>query len=318
MRSNFLSRVHRGIKRRIMRLLNKPVPLYFSIAADITNDCNIRCPFCFSTFGAPRVNMTPDHFVKALSLTPLVAEGMFLISCAFEPTIHPEFNSMLDLISPHLGSRAILTTNLLAPDPDTIHRLAELPIHHLNVSVDSLEAQSYESLRRGGRFERFEENLHRLCDCRKISSRPVPMFGISVVTRRNRPFLKDMGYRLADLGFVLHEVRDLFLDSATPARWKSDSILTDEDWDGLMEELSDASPILQITPPLRLFERYAGHPRLNPYQLKYIQTGVGLRIEPEGRVLVQGTDRVYHLSDIDDPLAFFTREYPSLARIVAP
>lgn len=58
------------LKQRLKVKVNPTV--YKFIAADITSNCNLRCPFCINDFSAIKGNlfMTEDTFDKALTLLP--------------------------------------------------------------------------------------------------------------------------------------------------------------------------------------------------------------------------------------------------------
>ena len=77
------------------------------IAADITNNCNLRCTFCFNDFtGAKNQFITDEMFEKVISL--------------------------LERIPRELRQKVFFTTNLTTKiTDDTLDRLSNVGIHHI-------------------------------------------------------------------------------------------------------------------------------------------------------------------------------------------
>jgi len=73
--------------------LNTTVFLKF-IAADIVNNCNLRCPLCLVDYSSVTKTdlMSEETFVGLPTLIRSVPEGGFWLSCLHEPTLHPRLN----------------------------------------------------------------------------------------------------------------------------------------------------------------------------------------------------------------------------------
>jgi hypothetical protein len=70
------------------------------IAADIVNNCNLRCPFCvvdYRTITKTEL-MSEETFVSLFRLIRSVPEAGFMLSCLHEPTLHPRLNDFIELI----------------------------------------------------------------------------------------------------------------------------------------------------------------------------------------------------------------------------
>jgi len=105
------------------------------IALDVVDNCNLRCPFClFDYTGVNRTNaMDPAAFASTLRLAPLTTLGNFWLSCLHEPTLHPQFEALLDGIPQEQRRKVFYTTNLAillrtagrerAAQPEHLHRV---------------------------------------------------------------------------------------------------------------------------------------------------------------------------------------------------
>ncbi len=75
--------------------------------------------------------MDEETYDSALTLLPLVNEEKFLLSCAFEPTLHPDLAKFLKKIPEEHRKKVIFTTNLAQRLPnDFFEEISEIRIHH--------------------------------------------------------------------------------------------------------------------------------------------------------------------------------------------
>lgn len=147
---------------------------YRLAACDITSNCNLRCKFCFNDFGNKNINMTKDILTNALKVLPYVEDTDFVngtgfyFSCLWEPTIHPEFIDMLEML-PKEGKEKIFFTSNFAKKMDRqfFERLSKCNLHHINISIETLNQDRYKAITGGGEvlFENFFANLSELSDC---------------------------------------------------------------------------------------------------------------------------------------------------------
>lgn len=131
---------------------------------DITNNCNLRCPFCSTNFAhADNHRMELDVFRKAVQLISLLPLGGFFVSCAFEITLHRNFTDFIALIEPQHRRKAFFTTNLSVKlSDDMIERIARSNVGWVNVSIESFEPEMFETFRSGAKYPIFMHNLTRL------------------------------------------------------------------------------------------------------------------------------------------------------------
>ncbi|MBI4864367.1 MAG: radical SAM protein [Candidatus Riflebacteria bacterium] len=171
---------------RLERFGRRFRPRFDWIAADVTDRCNLRCTFCGTDHsGRSGTVMDRTTFQRLCGLMPLVADGACLLSCRFEPLLHPCLMDLIESIPACSRRKVAFTTSLAMPlDDETIGRLGASGIHHVNVSVESLRADVYEAIRRGGRFAGFLDNLGRLAARFAVPGAPRLRF-ITVVLQEN-------------------------------------------------------------------------------------------------------------------------------------
>lgn len=91
------------------------------IFCDITNYCNCKCKFCINPdteFTHKKIDTSEETFLNMLSMLKYIDNRGFYLSCVWEPLLHKNFSSLLNLI-PHnykikLNSLPILSNQLKA------------------------------------------------------------------------------------------------------------------------------------------------------------------------------------------------------------
>ena len=145
------------------------------IAMDIVNNCNLRCPFCVYDYSNTRSTkvMSEDTFDSALRLIPYVTDGNFWLSCEHEATMHPALLHFIEKIPRQWRRKVMYTTNLARPMPTAyFDALAESDLHHLNISLESLNPEIYERMRKGARWRIFAKNWDTLIAACQSGSAP--------------------------------------------------------------------------------------------------------------------------------------------------
>jgi sulfatase maturation enzyme AslB (radical SAM superfamily) len=149
---------------------------YDAIFCDITNICNLRCPHCYNNWKDEYLQetllMSMEHFEKALQVALLTQKGNFLLSCAFEPTLHPKFNEILRAIPANLQKQIAFTTNLSTNiSEEVLETLSYMQLHHINISIESFTPEIYEQCRKNAQYKRFITNLEQLSSVIQLNGR---------------------------------------------------------------------------------------------------------------------------------------------------
>jgi sulfatase maturation enzyme AslB (radical SAM superfamily) len=219
------------------------------VAGDIVNNCNLRCPFCITDY--ERIKglrlMTRETLLRSIPLMAAVEDGGFWLSCMHEPTLHPQFSDMVEIIPDNVRHKVSFTTNLCKRvPPETLQRLACSGIHSIRVSLDSMEPARFEAMRKGGRFPLFMEQLERLVGFLRDSPRAPRLDFITVVMRDNAgetaALVRACRRRF---GTGRHEVRFMYY---TPhiAEWGVSHVLATGEWWPLRERIMAENPDLML------------------------------------------------------------------------
>lgn len=128
---------------------------------EITNICNLSCPFCHGTKRAPHT-MSVDEFAEVAQKLRSYTEHIYFHLLG-EPLLHPELSEMLS-IAAEKGFRCCITTNgfLIKQCADTL--LGADKLYKLSVSLHSFEVNGLsENLRA------YLEDVWSVCE--KLSER---------------------------------------------------------------------------------------------------------------------------------------------------
>jgi len=274
---------------------------YDFISLDITSNCNLRCPFCSNNYKniIDNINMTKETFAKIIKLLPLVQNKKFMFSCLFEPTLNPDFISLLEMIPEEGKEKVFFTTNLSIKQPqETFAALAKTKIAFLNISLDSLNPITYESLRKGAKFENFMTNLESLvATFKKYPNAPQIRF-TTMVFKQNIGELLSMAYACHSKYFAYEqEFRTPFYGSYyhMDEEWAKKSVISRLEWDDLIENLSKLPYKFSFDiPPLPCFTEF---------DMKGASPLI-LRINSDGNIIIDNKDS-YNIHDIENPYEFF-------------
>lgn len=287
-------------------------------AGDIVDNCNLRCPFCLVDYTNVRTTnrMTEETFRKWIDIMPLVQDGSFFISCLHEPTLHPRLIDFVEMIPDHLRRKIFFTTNLCKPmKDDQLERLANSGIHHINVSMDTLDPDLFGVLRKGGRAHIFMNNLERFVAACKGSNRAPTLRYITMAYKTNIDEVPGMVRRaFEEFNAERHEVRYTFNVRHITEEFRQEHFLSREDWVRLKDEL-DAMPydIDIVLPPDDYEKAHArsvnywempdeeGFPAIEP------DRPIALRAAWDGEIRLRKREQHFmvNVNILRDPKAFF-------------
>jgi hypothetical protein len=225
------------------------------LAMDIVNNCNLRCPFCVYDYTNTRATRFMDDatFDSALRLIPYVTDGNFWLSCLHEATLHPRLIEFIDRVPAEHRHKLFYTTNLAKRMPDSYFAfLAQSGMHHLNVSVESMDPAIYERMRKGARHRIFLENWAKLLACFSASAAP-PRLRYNLMAYRSNlreiPALVET-LRRDKMAWQV-EVRHTFDEPHIPGAFRDSEFLTSDEWSWLAGQLAGYSKdeVLLLLPP---------------------------------------------------------------------
>lgn len=134
---------------------------------EITNRCNMRCPFCFSGSGLARTNeLSLDEWIRVL-------QDLRRLGCKRVGVVGGEFmlrEDWAEICFQIVSQKMLLSllTNGLALTSDMVGRLGELGVSGVGVSVDGANAESYCRMRGTDGYKKAIEAIEMLKGNRKI------------------------------------------------------------------------------------------------------------------------------------------------------
>jgi hypothetical protein len=216
------------------------------VAMDIVNNCNLRCPFCVYDYTDVHRTRFMDEatFDSTLRLLPYVTDGNFWLSCLHEATLHPQLERYIGRVPAEWRRKLMFTTNLAKRMPDSYFRLlADSGIHHINVSLESLDPATYERLRKGARHRIFMENWDKLLNAFAAGS-AVPRLNYNIMAYRSnyRGIPAMIQTLLSEKRAHQIEVRDTFPERHIPRAFREAEFMNGAEWSWLETELAGFPP----------------------------------------------------------------------------
>ena len=135
-------------------------PPYVNLS--VTERCNLSCVHCFRNLNQWQpYDMELPLFGRIVDEVAKHPECLLKLGGIGEPAVHSQFQDIASLLAESKVRTTIYTNGtLLERFPP--HKIVELGFGTLIVSIDGIDAQSYESIRVGGNYATLRANVARL------------------------------------------------------------------------------------------------------------------------------------------------------------
>ena len=239
---------------RVAWLVREYRPIHYVIM-DIVDNCNLRCPFCVYDYAKVHTTnvMSEATFDAALRFAPYLPESGFWFSCLHEPSLHPQLAEYIARVPREQRRKVFYTTNLAKRMPDEYFELlAESGLHHINISIESLDPVVYERMRKGARFRIFKDNWDRLVPAFARGTAPPRLRYISLAYKSNyRELPQLVEHLLNERGGAEVEIRHTYDVPHIPADFRAREYLDRDEWFWLRDALAHHAPeqVLLVLPP---------------------------------------------------------------------
>jgi len=195
---------------------NRPVALIL----DLSSKCQIRCPKCFvynSDLQYGLGHMTMETFGKII---PLLKTAFQVIGHENgESMLNKNFMQMTQLIKEN-GCRFSFNTTGQLLSEEKSRMLVELGVDQIMFSIDSIEAEKYAVLHKGGTLQKLMDNLTTLNRLKVEHGAKNPLLGwYFVASRSNITELPSIIDKAAELNFNSMYISPLNRPSSE--QWKS-------------------------------------------------------------------------------------------------
>jgi len=156
------------------------------ITVELTNRCNLNCQMC------PRRHMkAAQGFMPYKLFTKIMDEmaefGDVTLVPFFrgESLLHPHCIEMLAYAKRKNIGTVQFTTNATLLNEDVSLALIDLGLDFISFSVDSIDPETYESIRRGANLKKVLKNIETFCALKKKKNAAKPEIQVSVVRTDN-------------------------------------------------------------------------------------------------------------------------------------
>lgn len=133
----------------------------YSLGIELTNNCNLGCPFCASGSGLSKREkgyMPMELFEKIIrELSPYLLKTMLYFQG--ESMMHPEFFAMLEGAG-NMG--VVISTNGHFLDEESCRRLSEARLDKIIISIDGISESSYLKYRKNGNHKKVMRGIEML------------------------------------------------------------------------------------------------------------------------------------------------------------
>ncbi|MGC8840293.1 MAG: radical SAM/SPASM domain-containing protein [Candidatus Sumerlaeaceae bacterium] len=213
----------------LRRVASYPHRMYI----EVTDECNLRCPMCTQTvLSGPRKRISLDVFAKIRPLLRYM-DLIHFTGCG-ETFLHPQLMEMLAEV-PHEHCAVRIITNGLLLGEAISRRLIELGLHELWISIDGVDAKTFEKIRGSKLFHRVIDNVRTLTRLRRELKRTRPRVALNFVAQRSNieqlpdfvRMAKDLGADAVNVGFLQVYSRELLTESLYFYQELSDRCMAD-------------------------------------------------------------------------------------------
>lgn len=193
-----LLRVEYEKKAGVARMRGLP----YTMTVDITNACNLRCPFCPTgrlEYGRRKQHLPLEQFKHIVGHLRDVLYVVNLFNWG-EPLLHPHVWDMVaHLTASNIGSG--ISTNLTLLDEAGAERMVESGLEYLGVSCDGATQEGYSKYRVRGQFDDVYRNMDRVIRARERRGVRYPrVYWQFLVNRFNEHEIDLARKKAADIG----------------------------------------------------------------------------------------------------------------------
>jgi MoaA/NifB/PqqE/SkfB family radical SAM enzyme len=174
---------------------------FLAFQIQITSRCNLRCPICTrNVFSSEWIDGDMDMGTYRALSRAFPSLKQVYIDAWGEPLLHPHFWEMA-AIAREAGCFVGTTTNGTLINREVARRLAE-GLEVVGISIDGATAGTYESIRRGAKFDQVVQGVRALVAAkRELRSDGYPLVSLLFLkNRRNIHELPDLVDLAAELG----------------------------------------------------------------------------------------------------------------------
>ena len=170
---------------------------------DVSNKCNLRCRMCH--FSHDEVFYRAAQYTSPAMFERIAAQALpiahtLILSASNEPLMSPHFAEILEIAARYGVPDILFLTNGQLLSRRIAEAVIESGVTQVQISIDGATKETYESIRRGARFERLLRNLEFLSERKRQLGRARPRLQFNIVLMRKNleelPLFVDLAEKL--------------------------------------------------------------------------------------------------------------------------
>ncbi|MGD9344564.1 MAG: radical SAM protein [Candidatus Aminicenantes bacterium] len=152
------------------------------VSIEITNACNLECIMCARNKMSRDVGfMDFDLYCKIIDECAERKPVVLLPQGFGESLLHPRWVEMIKYAKDRSVEPIVLITNGTVLNEKNISALLDLELDQVVISIDGVNKNTFERIRRGADFERVTENVMRLIEFRKERNVNKPSINLRII-----------------------------------------------------------------------------------------------------------------------------------------
>ncbi|MGD0340131.1 MAG: radical SAM/SPASM domain-containing protein [Bacteroidales bacterium] len=201
-------------------LTGKPVVtgMPVAISAELTNNCNLRCPECSTGSG---LMTRPKGFMSFYIFEKLISElepYLYNINLYFqgEPMLHP---GLFHFLAKCIGMNTVISTNGHFLSDENAEKLAVSGLKKIVISLDGMDQQTYSSYRVNGDFDKVVSGIRKVSEAVRKHSSPMKIVIQFLVNRNNEHQIKKVRKFASEVNATLRIKSMQIINKEDFGRW---------------------------------------------------------------------------------------------------
>jgi len=185
----------------------------YNVTVEPIVECNLQCEFCSSPptlIKRKKRVLSLSEFEEIINQISPVTHYLWLFLSG-EPFLNKDLNKMIRYASSK-NMNVTVSTNAIALNEKIIAELVSSNLDHLIISLDGASKETYEKMRKGGKFEQVIKNIESVVKEKKKQRSLKPLIELQlIVTKINEHELQSFSQLAKELGVDKVEFKTLAL-----------------------------------------------------------------------------------------------------------
>lgn len=183
----------------IYRGVSKVRSFPYLMILEVTNICNLKCPFCLTgkgvSGGRDKRHMT---YEEAILLIDSVADYVFMLQLYTwgEPLLNKDIVKIVEYAK-RKNLYVMLSTNATALNEVNVQRMISSGIDYVTLAVDGITQETYEQYRVGGNYQKILDNVAQMLAIKKSLNSKKPFVEWQFIVFRHNEHEVDTAESLA-------------------------------------------------------------------------------------------------------------------------